>query len=179
MREWLARLWELKFKQTVGILEFSEMPILASNASVSFWMKRIRSIQPNLPEEEVLTFINDIVDMRTKYSAKEVEQHINGFFNQSNAVLILIVEQEISIFTKTLGTQFPDEFLSKCRRFLRITEQTPLAWGPTLDSPLIETLAASVLYGQIPNEFPQQLAIGNKLKLFRERLYSSVPPQRV
>ena len=169
LREWIATLWEDNLKKTVG-LEFEELPPLASKASVAAWTKRILKKRPSVSKQDVPEPIDEIVKMRTTYSTQDVADHLDGLLRKhGTAVLICVVEDEVSVLTESLATQFPPEFLQKCERFLHISHGTPVSWYRSVDSEPLETVAGSALYGEPPGVPPSRIAAGNKLKLLRNK----------
>lgn len=170
LREWIATLWEGNLKKTVGILEFEELPALGSKASVAAWTQRILENCPSASKQDALKPIDDIIEMRETYSGRDVADHLNELLRKhGNAVLICVVEDEVNVFTRSLATQFPCEFLQKCERFLHISHDTLVLWYQSVDSEPLETVAGSALYGKASGVPPSKIATGNKLKLLRNK----------
>jgi hypothetical protein len=106
-------------------------------------------------------------------SAKELETRMDDLLNEPSSVFVYIVEGQVSVFTKNLGTQFPPQFLKKCRDMLRVERDTTVAWYQSVNSLPLEVRAATALYGQLPDRPPTKLVIGNKLQVLRSKSLSS------
>ncbi len=167
LREWIASLWEFVLKE--GLAEkgvFVEVPRLSSKASATRC--------GNMLQEQGFTgdrkVFDDIVEIRTAYSEKDVAMHLDGLLNQHGAaVLLCVVEGQVSVFTKMLGTKFPKQFLHKCRTMVHIEPETTVAWYPTVDAQPVETVAATALYGSTHPETKPSFVAGGKLFLLRRK----------
>jgi hypothetical protein len=176
IREWIASLWESQLKDglaKLGVL--ANLPVLSSKASATRFIRLIRQDFPSLPRE-AFQVVNDIVEMRTAYSAGDVAEHLDSILNGTGASVVLcIVEGEVSVFTKKLGTQCPPEFLRKCSRDLQIKPDAVVAWHPTTDAEPLETMAATALYGETPAHAPSRSAAGDRLRRLRQESLPSHP----
>lgn len=171
LREWMASMWESKMEDELarkGI--FVEMPRLSSKANAS----RCRRILAEHGVPASSEFLDDILEMRTKYSAEDVAMHLGGLLNRHGAaVLVCVVEGEVSVFTRELGARFPAGFLTKCRDMIGITPETPVAWYRAMDAQPVETVAAVALYGRPVQQSEFPTFTGRKLQILRQRFLSS------
>ena len=170
-REWMASLWECQLKKGFAQMGVSvELPRLRSRASALKCSQIFR--QHGLWDD--IKLFDDLVEMRTKYSDEDVAIHMSGILKGNGvAVVVCVVDGEVSVFTRKLGTKFPDEFLAKCRNKIRIMPETPVAWYRTVDAQPVETQASVALYGQASLQSKLPIFTGSKLHLLRQRFLGS------
>ncbi len=169
-REWIASMWEAQLRGELAKKHvYVELPRLSTKANAS----RCRKILSEHGLPASFEFPHAIVEMRTAYSAEDVVMHMGGILNRNGtAVVVCVVDGEVNVFTRELGTKFPHGFLTTCREMIRIQPETPVAWYQAMDAQPLATVAALALYGQAPNQSAFSSFTGNKLYLLRQRFVS-------
>lgn len=89
---------------------------------------------------------------------RDPDSVIRLLIEQFDAVFILVLDGEISVFSLRRRPKLPSEFLHNVRTQVMIRPSDPVGWFSSLDATPVETVAAEAIFGSPPEDVEHEKA---------------------